>query len=55
VLPLGGLVPLGSLFFLVSKGESVSEPARMESSPPMKATPPPAPPAKKQGNGHKHP
>lgn len=55
VVPLGGLLPLGAVFMMVGKSVESPPSARMEPSPSMKATPPPAPPAKKQGNAPKHP
>jgi len=58
VMPIGGMVPIGAIFFLTLSRDSASAPEAMEmpSKPSSKKeSAPPPPPAKKQGNAPKHP
>jgi hypothetical protein len=58
VMPIGGMMPVGALFFLTlrsgGKAEAMSAPAAT-SVPPKATLPPPPPPAKKQGSATKRP
>lgn len=53
VMPLGGLLPVGAVSFLMF-GRAEKAPAMVREAPPT-PMPPPAAPGKKQGNAPKHP